>query len=83
MGDSYSLTTIIALAVKEGMIPPQFRVKDVMDYGKKIGLTYKESYYRVVLANGSAETHSPTYKKYFKRLGAGLYELSDKGKAEG
>lgn len=78
-----SLTTIIASAIKEGKIPTQFLVKDIMDYGKKIGLTYKESYYQVILANGSSETHSPTYKKYLKRLESSLYELSDKGKAEG
>ncbi len=83
MRQDSGLAKIIVSAVKSGQIPPEFRVRDIMNYCDRNGLHYKESYYRVILANGSAETHSLSYKKYFKRLEKGLYELSKKGILEG
>ncbi|HEY8893144.1 MAG TPA: HNH endonuclease [Clostridium sp.] len=41
------------------------------------GFNATESYINVILANATGNKHSPTYKKYFERIGKGEYELLD------
>lgn len=73
-----SLSVEIIEAVKRGELPEQFRTKDVKQLVRLKKLDFRESYVNVILANGSAETHSMNYTKYFERVDGekGVYRLS-------
>lgn len=65
-------------AVKRGVITEPFSVSDVRNLAKQKGWDVPETYLRVCLANGTSETHSHTYGKYFVSLGDGKYKLAKK-----
>lgn len=64
-------------AVKSGVIAEPFCTYDVLLFAKTKGWDPSIRYINVMLANGSSQTHSLTYKKYFVRVGQGKYALSD------
>ena len=64
-------------AVKKGFIKQPFTTQDVKWFAQYKGWDVPDHYVNVLLANGSSENHSLTYKKYFKPCGNGGYELSD------
>ena len=76
-GEGFSFE--FAKAVKQGMIQRPFSTENVKRFAEMKGWEPSQKYLNVVLPNGSSLTHSLTYKKYFKRVGEGLYELSDEG----
>ena len=71
-----------ACAVKAGEVQAPFNTEDVREFAERKGWKPSEKYISVLLPNGSAESHSPTYQKLFVSLGKGLYILSDIAKRE-
>ena len=65
----------LAEAVKKGEIANKLNMDVIERFAKKQGWDVPQSYINVALANGSSETHSLTYKKYFKSLGNGDYQV--------
>ena len=74
-GDGFGIEFV--RAVKQGLIKQPFSTQDVRWFAQYKGWNPPDQYMNVLLANGSSENHSLTYKKYFKSLGNGQYELSD------
>lgn len=72
----------ISIAVKEGKIIEPFSVSDIRTFVSSKGWEIPETYISVCLANGSSETHSSTYKKYFIAVAGGKYRLSNVGVKE-
>ncbi|MBU8915112.1 HNH endonuclease [Bacillus sp. FJAT-29953] len=71
-GDS-GLGYEIVNAVNKGEITEPITFDKVKHYCKRKGIEASENHMRVILSNASANTHSPTYKKYFKRVARGEY----------
>lgn len=63
----------IVQAVIRGEIAEPITVNKVKQYCKRNGINASENHMRVILSNASDNTHSPTYKKYFERVGRGEY----------
>lgn len=72
----------IVAEVNSGMILEPFRVADVhkMINRKMWKLKPTDKYINSCLANGSSETHSLTYKKYFQSSEEGAYIVRKKFK---
>ena len=66
---------IVRAVNRENMDEP-FSVIDVRRFAKQRGWEVKESFITTCLANGSNEQYSHTYRKYFRQLGNGRYELA-------
>lgn len=73
-------STEFAWAVKQGIIQEPFCLEDVRRFADMKGWSPSQNYLNVVLPNGSSDSHSPTYKKYFTAVGNGMYRLSEVGK---
>lgn len=71
-----------ANAVKAGIIREPFNTNDVRGFANTRGWNPPDNYINVLLPNGSAETHSHTYKKLFVSVGDGLYVLSEIARKE-
>ncbi|MCK1997495.1 EVE domain-containing protein [Psychrobacillus psychrodurans] len=71
-GDS-GLGFEIVKAVINGDIIEPITFEKVKSYCKRKGIQASESHLKVILPNASENTHSPTYKKYFERVGRGEY----------
>jgi hypothetical protein len=71
-GDS-GLGFEIVKAVISGDIIEPITFEKVKSYCKRKGMQASENHMRVILSNASENTHSPTYKKYFERVGRGQY----------
>lgn len=69
-------------AVKADEVQVPFKTEDVRKFAKRKGWKPSEKYISVLLPNGSAESHSPTYQKLFISIGNGMYILSDAAKRE-
>ncbi|MCH6265081.1 hypothetical protein [Neobacillus citreus] len=65
----------IVKAVISGEIIEPITYEKIKLFCKKNNIDATESHMRVILSNSSENTHSPTYKKYFKRVGRGEYEV--------
>ena len=74
-GDGFGIE--FARAVKIGLIHQPFTTQDVKWFAQYKGWNPPEQYMNVLLANGSSENHSLSYKKYFRSMGNGQYVLSD------
>ena len=59
----------IVRAVINGDITEPITFDKVKSYCKAKGIEASENHMRVILSNASENTHSPTYKKYFDRVG--------------
>lgn len=70
----------VVKAVRAGKISEPFSTEDVIRLAKEKGWNPSPNYINVILGNSSNLTHSPTYKKYFLRVGTGRYVLSELGK---
>ena len=72
----------IVAEVNSGIISEPFRVADVrkMITRKRWKPEPTNEYINSSLANGSSETHSLTYKKYFQSSGRGTYIVRKKFK---
>ncbi|WP_430789132.1 HNH endonuclease [Virgibacillus flavescens] len=71
-GDS-GLGYEIVRAVNNGYMVEPITHEKVRLFCEKNKIDVSESHMRVILTNASENTHSPTYKKYFKRVGRGEY----------
>lgn len=72
----------VVAAVNTGTMPDQFSVSDVrsMVSRKKWCPEPTENYINCCLGNGSSDTYSLTYKKYFRSVGDGMYIVRDEYK---
>lgn len=71
-GDS-GLGFEIVKAVNMGEILEPITFDKVKRFCKHNDIEASENHMRVILSNSSQNTHSPTYKKYFQRVGRGEY----------
>src|SRR5690606_19093868 len=69
-------------AVINGDIIEPITFEKVKKYCKRNGIQAGENHMRVILSNASENTHSPTYKKYFERIGRGEYVVLPEFKNE-
>src|SRR5687768_5197525 len=65
----------IVKAVLNGGITEPITFEKVKKYCKRKGMLASENHMRVILSNASENKHSPTYKKYFERVGRGKYNV--------
>lgn len=65
----------IVKAVNNGEIVEPITYEKVKELCKRNDPNYSDKYLRVILPNSASDTHSPTYVKYFLRVGEGEYEL--------
>lgn len=65
----------IVKAVNFGEIKEPITYNKIKDFCKKKGFNPSENQMRVLLSNSTENTHSPTYAKYFIRVGRGKYML--------
>lgn len=65
----------IVKAVINGEIIEPITFKKVKAFCDKSGIRASENHMRVILSNASENTHSPTYKRYFERVGKGEYKI--------
>jgi len=65
----------IVKAVINGEIIEPITFSKVKEFCDKSGIQASENHMRVILSNASENTHSPTYKKYFERVGKGEYRI--------
>ncbi|MCM3390242.1 HNH endonuclease [Ureibacillus chungkukjangi] len=72
----------IVEAVRSGEIIEPITYEKIKLFCEINSIDAPESYMRVILSNGSENTHSPTYKKYFKRINRGEYEVLPEYKNE-
>lgn len=63
----------IVKAVINGDIIEPITFDKVKHYCNENNIDASENHMRVILPNSSENTHSPTYKKYFERVGRGEY----------
>ena len=68
----------IVKAVIEGEIIEPITFQKVKDFCKRNGIQASENHMRVILSNATENTHSPTYKVYFERVGKGEYRILPK-----
>jgi hypothetical protein len=70
----------VVAAVNNGSIREPFTVEDVRHLirGKRWNPPPTANHVVVTLANGASDSHSDTYKKYFRTLGDGQYRLRDR-----
>jgi hypothetical protein len=73
-GDS-GLGYEIVKAVNNGEIIEPITFEKVKRFCKRNKIDASENHMRVILSNASQNTHSPTYKKYFERIGRGEYVI--------
>lgn len=78
-GDS-GLGSEIVKAVNNGEIREPITFDKVKRFCKQNEIGASENHMRVILSNASQNTHSPTYKKYFERVGRGEYMVLPKYK---
>jgi hypothetical protein len=71
-GDS-GLGFEIVKAVISGEMTEPITTEKVRSLCNRKGIHASENHIRVILPNASENTHSPTYKKYFQRIGKGEY----------
>ncbi|WPC42385.1 HNH endonuclease [Clostridium sp. JS66] len=67
----------IVKAVNNGEIIEPITAEKVTELCKIKKFNATKNHIKVILSNATENTHSPTYKKYFKRIGRGEYELLD------
>lgn len=67
----------IVKAVNSGDIIEPITADKVMELCREKGFEATENHIKAILPNSTENTHSPTYKKYFRRIGKGEYELLD------
>lgn len=69
----------VVAAANTGTIPDQFRVTDVrrMISKKNWRPEPTENYINCCLGNGSSDTYSLNYTKYFRSVGDGMYVVRD------
>jgi 5-methylcytosine-specific restriction endonuclease McrA len=79
-GDS-GLGFEIVKAVNNGKIIEPITFEKVKRFCKRNKIDASENHMRVILSNASQNTHSPTYKKYFDRVGRGEYIVLSKFKS--
>ncbi|MFD0619679.1 HNH endonuclease [Paenibacillus sp. GCM10027629] len=65
----------IVKAVVNGEIIEPITFKKVKDFCNRNGIKASENHMRVILSNATENTHSPTYKIYFERVGKGEYRI--------
>lgn len=65
----------IVKAVINGDISEPITFEKVKLFCKKNDIDATENHMRVILSNATENTHSPTYKKYFHRVGRGEYAV--------
>ncbi|MED1646024.1 HNH endonuclease [Brevibacillus agri] len=65
----------IVKAVINGEIIEPITFQKVRDFCNRNGIQASENHMRVILSNASENTHSPTYKRYFERVGKGEYRI--------
>lgn len=66
----------IVKAINKKELPETICTDDIKEFCKRNNWNVPDTYLNVFLANSSAETHSPTYKKYFIRVSEGRYKLA-------
>jgi len=71
-GDSGLGYEIVKAVINGGIFEP-ITFEKVKSYCEKKGIQASESHMRVILSNATENTHSPTYRKYFERVGRGEY----------
>jgi len=69
-------------AVIEGEIIEPITFQKVKDFCKRNGIPASENHMRVILSNATENTHSPTYKVYFERIGKGEYRILPKNRRQ-
>lgn len=60
-------------AINCGELIEPISCKKVKKLCEQKGFNYSESYINVILANSTSNSHSPTYKKRFEKVGVGEY----------
>ncbi|RIW27624.1 HNH endonuclease [Bacillus salacetis] len=65
----------IVKGVLNGDIIEPITYEKVKAYCKNNGIDASQNHMRVILSNASENTHSPTYKRYFERVGGGEYVI--------
>ncbi|MEK4286632.1 HNH endonuclease [Paenibacillus sp. FSL P4-0502] len=65
----------IVKAVLNGDIIEPITFQKVKDYCSTSGIQATETHMRVILSNSTKNSHSPTYKNYFERVGKGEYRI--------
>lgn len=69
------LSNEIVKAVVNGEIIEPITFIKIKNYCNKKEIAATVNQMRVILSNGSENTHSPNYKKYFKKVGYGKYSI--------
>lgn len=72
----------IVKAVNNGEIIEPITINKVKEYCQKVGLNPSKQHMSVILSNATENDHSPTYKKYFERVGRGEYVVSKEYRCE-
>lgn len=67
----------IVAAVNRGELREPLTVNSVRRLAELRGYKPTESHIMVALANAASDSHSPTYRKYFRSLGRGQYQVRD------
>ncbi|WP_340392868.1 HNH endonuclease signature motif containing protein [Paenibacillus sp. FSL E2-0190] len=65
----------IVKAVINGEIIEPITFQKVKEFCDKKGIQASQNHMRVILSNATENTHSPTYKRYFERVGRGKYKI--------
>lgn len=65
----------IVKAVINGEIIEPITFQKVKDFCNRNGIQASKSHMRVILSNATENTHSPTYRRYFERVGGGEYRI--------
>ena len=67
----------IVAAVNRGELNEPLTTASVRRLAAQRGYKPTESHVLVALANAASDSHSPTYRKYFRSLGGGRYRVRD------
>lgn len=65
----------IVAAVNSGELPEPLSIESVRSFVASRAWNVTEHYVIAALANGSNESHSPTYRKYFEVVSRGRYRV--------
>ncbi|WP_274482686.1 HNH endonuclease [Paenibacillus polymyxa] len=65
----------IVKAVINGEIIEPITFQKVKGFCNRNGILASENHMKVILSNATENTHSPTYKRYFERVGKGEYRI--------
>lgn len=68
----------IVKAVISGEIIEPITLQKVKDFCERSGIQASDNHIRVTLSNATVNTHSPTYKVFFERVGRGEYQILPK-----